>query len=467
MIDLTHTILDFDNLMLILDNLKLGIIAHTPERVITLFNKEAERITGYLKGEVIGKDCHGVFQGPFCGEKCSFCDYALKSSDLPVFFQRTKEYPLNIITKDGVTRQVEMTVSPILNHDGLFKGVIASFRDMTESFNLSLKAEELSSFSGIIGKDKTMQNIFSQIRDVALYNYPVHVSGETGTGKERVAYAIHDISSYGNGAFVPVNCGAIPEGIVESELFGHVKGAFSGAIKERKGRFELAHKGTLFLDEVADLPLQTQVKLLRFLQEGSFEKVGGEKVVSVDVRIISATNKNLKEEVKAGRFREDLYYRLNVIPICLPPLRQRKNDIPLLAAHFLKEAEQESGGAVPELAAETLDLMLDYYWPGNVRELKNVIQFSVVRCRGKKIFPSDLPMEIVQDKEINFRTPTVTPVQDTIPARGKLDVESVKSAIKKAGGNKSKAARLLGVGRATLYRFLTQNEEIKNYADQF
>ncbi|MBT3386432.1 MAG: sigma 54-interacting transcriptional regulator [Desulfobacula sp.] len=461
MTDLNQSILDHDNLNLVLDNLKLGIIAHTPDRIITVFNKEAEKITGYLKQEVIGKDCHKVFQTPFCGGKCSFCD------DTPEFPFGSKEYPLNIITKDGSTRQLEMTVSAIINHDNILKGVLASFRDMTESFNLSLKAENLSNFAGIIGKDKAMQDIFRQIRDVALYNYPVHVSGDTGTGKERVAFAIHDISSYGSGAFVPVNCGAIPEGIVESELFGHVKGAFTGAIKERKGRFELAHKGTLFLDEVADLPLKTQVKILRFLQEGSFEKVGGEKKVSVDVRIISAANKNLKEEVMAGRFREDLFYRLNVIPIHLPPLRQRKSDIPLLAGHFLKEAEQESPNAIPELADEALDIMLDYHWPGNVRELKNMIQFSVVRSRGNKILPSDLPMEIIKDRDITFQPSNSPKAPEIILTKGKLDIESVKTAIKQTGGNKSKAARVLGVGRATLYRFFARNEEIKNYVDQF
>lgn len=460
--DLTNTLLDSDNLNLVLDNLKLGIIAHTPERIITVFNKEAERITGYLKEEVLGKDCHHVFGEPFCGGKCSFCDGE------PSFPFGTKEYPLNIVAKDGSTLQLEMTVSAIINSNNIFKGVLASFKDVTETFNLSLKAENLSSFAGIIGKDKAMQDIFRQIRDVALYSYPVHVSGDTGTGKERVAYAIHDISAYGNGTFVPVNCGAIPEGIVESELFGHVKGAFSGAVKERKGRFELAHKGTLFLDEVAELPLSTQVKLLRFLQEGSFEKVGGEKKVSVDVRIISATNKNLKEEVKTGRFREDLFYRLNVIPIHLPPLRDRKNDIPLLAAHFLKEAEQESAAPVPELADESLQLLLDYHWPGNVRELKNVIQFSVVRSRGKIIKPSDLPMEITQNRDISFPLPDNRRISGSFPPlRGKLDEESVKAAIKKTGGNKSKAARVLGVGRATLYRFLAQNEDIKSFADQF
>lgn len=465
--NLTHSLLDRDNLNLVLDNLKLGVIAHTPERVITVFNKEAEKITGYTKEEVMGQDCHIVFQSPFCGGKCSFC------KDSPEFNAETKEYPVTMITKSGETRHLEMSVTAIIDNDNIFKGVIASFKDVTDSIRLSLRAENLSNFAGIIGKDKAMQDIFRQIRDVSLYNYPVHVSGETGTGKERVACAIHDISSYGSGAFVPVNCGAIPEGIVESELFGHVKGAFSGAVKERKGRFELAHKGTLFLDEVAELPLKTQVKLLRFLQEGTFEKVGGEKKVSVDARIISATNKNLKEEVQAGRFREDLYYRLNVIPIHLPPLRERKNDIALLAAHFLKEAEQESNHPVPDLGDDTIDLMLDYHWPGNVRELKNVIQFSVVRSRGEIIQPSDLPMELNQGMNqdttrLSQTPPAPEPGTREVPlTRGKLSDASVRAALVKTGGNKSKAARVLGVGRATLYRFLAQNEGVKSFADEF
>jgi len=461
MTDQTHTLLDKNNLNLVLDNLKLGIIAHTQERIITFFNKEAERITGYLKQEVIGKDCHTVFKAPFCGEKCSFCK---SSFNFPF---ETKEYPLNLITKDGSTRQIEMTVSGIFNNNEIFTGVLASFRDMTDSFNLSLKAEKLTSFSGIIGKDKTMLDIFRQIQDVALYNYPVHISGDTGTGKERVASAIHSISSYGNGAFVPINCGAIPEGIVESELFGHVKGAFSGAVKERKGRFELAHKGTLFLDEVAELPLKTQVKLLRFLQEGSFEKVGGEKKVSVDTRIISATNKNLKDVIATGNFREDLYYRLNVIPIHLPLLKERKSDIPLLIVHFLKEAEQETCNFVPELTNEALDIMLDYHWPGNVRELKNVIQFAVVRSRGKKILPLHLPMEIRENIKQNFEITNNNSTQQINLFTGKLNEESVKNALIKTGGNKSKAAKLLCVGRATLYRFLTKNENLKKIADKF
>jgi transcriptional regulator with PAS, ATPase and Fis domain len=308
------------------------------------------------------------------------------------------------------------------------------------------------SFGNIIGRDSKMLDIFKQIRDVSGYDYPVHVSGETGTGKELVANAVHNESPRAGAPFVPINCGALPEGLIESELFGHVKGAFSGAIRDKKGRFELADGGTIFLDEVTELSNNMQAKLLRFLQEGSFEKVGGEQTVSVNVRVISATNKDLKSEVKQGRFRDDLYYRLNVIPIHLPPLRERKLDIPLLVEHFLKDAGNRYNRRPLNVTKEAMSLMLDYRWPGNVRELQNAIQFAFVRCRGKTISASDLPLEL-RDME------------NTCVRRGpskKLDTESVKSALVKTGGNKARAARLLGVGRATLYRFLGDHQDLKD-----
>jgi transcriptional regulator with PAS, ATPase and Fis domain len=295
-----------------------------------------------------------------------------------------------------------------------------------------------------------MLDIFQQIRDVSGYDYTVHISGETGTGKELVANAIHNESPRGGAPFVPINCGALPEGLIESELFGHVKGAFSGAVRDKKGRFELADGGSVFLDEVAELSNNMQVKLLRFLQEGQFERVGGERTATVNVRVISATNQKLKEAVKEGRFRDDLYYRLNVIPIHLPPLRDRKIDIPLLMNRFLREAAERYNRQPLKVSRKAMSMILDYRWPGNVRELQNAIQFAFVKCGGKSIAAEDLPMELREVENVCIRRG---------PSR-KLDVEGVRAALVKTGGNKAKAAKLLGVGRATLYRFLGDHPEL-------
>jgi transcriptional regulator with PAS, ATPase and Fis domain len=351
----------------------------------------------------------------------------------------------------GQRKELEVTVVPLRDSDGHIQGVVASLADQT-AFHEAVRGHEgETGFSGIIGRTPEMLSVFRQIRDLAAYDVPVHVSGETGTGKELVARAIHSESTRRNGPFVPINCGALPEGLVESELFGHVRGSFSGAVRDKKGRFELAHKGTIFLDEVAELPQSTQVKLLRFLQEGVLEKVGSEKQTSVDVRVVSATNKDLKKEVAKGAFREDLYYRLNVVPIHLPPLRKRKNDIPLMAAYFVRHAAAGIRSGDASIADDAMALLVEYSWPGNVRELQNIIQFLVIKSAGKIITAAHLPQEIRGDDAV------------ILPKRGrrnKLDYAGVESALARAGGNKAKAARLLGVGRATLYRFLTDHPGI-------
>jgi PAS domain S-box-containing protein len=432
-----------DNLENVLDNLKEGIIAHDMDRRIFFFNTEAERITGYLREEVLGRDCHKAFGSPFCGERCVFCENPPK---LP----GKSEYTLNISTKSGEQRRIEMTVISMRDAEGQYTGVLTSFNDLTDIFSLKERAGELTRFSNIIGHDSKMISIFKQIQEVADYDYPVHVSGETGTGKELVAAAIHSESRRGGAPFVPINCGALPEGLIESELFGHVKGAFTGAIRDKKGRFELADTGTVFLDEVTELSNNMQAKLLRFLQESEFERVGGEKTISVDVRVISATNKNLKEAVKRGKFREDLYYRLNVIPVHLPPLRERKIDIPLLSEHFLQEARQRYSKKNLKISSKAMSLMLDYRWPGNVRELQNAIQYAIVKSNNRLISADDLPLELRDLENICARRG---------PSR-KLDAESVRSALERTGGNKVKAAKLLGVGRATLYRFLGEHPDL-------
>jgi PAS domain S-box-containing protein len=431
---------DKKNLERILDSLMEGIIAHDKERRILFFNRAAEKITGYHREEVLGRDCHDAFGSPFCGGRCSFCGEPPNS-------WTNVDYPLNLVTKEGSSRRIEMSVAGMTDETGCFTGVLAAFRDVTDLVGLQIRLGQITSFAGIIGQDHKMLQIFEQIRELATNDYPVYLTGETGTGKELVAAAIHNESRRGGGPFVPINCGALPEGVLESELFGHVKGAFSGAIRDKKGRFELADGGTIFLDEIVDLTKSMQVKLLRVLQEGTFERVGGEGTVSVNVRVISAANRDLKREVERKNFREDLYYRLNVVPVELPPLRERKNDIPLLAEEFLRQAS-EQGQKTAGLSKKALSIMMDYLWPGNVRELQNALHYALVKCRGRMIRPEDLPMELKSGRS-SRRGPT-----------RKLNQEMVRAALDRTGGNKAKAARHLGVGRATLYRFLEEFPDV-------
>jgi sigma-54 dependent transcriptional regulator, acetoin dehydrogenase operon transcriptional activator AcoR len=347
-----------------------------------------------------------------------------------------------LLLKNDTLKYIHEKCRTIYDVDGKPLRSLGTVQDITE-----LKQKK-DSFSGIIGRDPKMKNIFEMIREITEVEIPVLIQGESGTGKELVARAIHNEGPRVQKAFVPVNCGALPEGLLESELFGHVKGSFTGALRDRKGRFEMANGGTLFLDEIADLSKVMQAKLLRVLQEGKFEQVGGEKTISVDVRIISAANRNLKHEVEKGNFRDDLYYRISVVPIHMPPLRKRKNDIPLLVNNFLEKVAYK-GQKTKTISESALSVIIDYPWPGNVRELQSAIHYSLIKSRGKIILPVHLPMEL-RNQKINrlSRGPSL-----------RLDSKIVKEALIRSGGNKAKAARYLGVGRATLYRFL------KNFPD--
>lgn len=430
----------------VIDNIPLGILAHDKNRKIFFFSRGAEKLTGMSAGDVIGRDCHDVFVPRLCGDNCSFCDHDV----IPLF--EKKCYSTVIPEVRGERKELDVTVVPILDAKSRFQGVVASLADNTPLVSIMREYEGEDAFCGIIGRTNEMRSVFQQIRDLGVYDVPVNISGETGTGKELVARAIHKESTRRDGPFVPINCGALPEGLVESELFGHVKGSFSGAVRDKKGRFELADGGTLFLDEVAELPQSAQVKLLRFLQEGTLEKVGSETPISVNVRIISATNKDLKKEVEKGIFRSDLYYRLNVVPISLPPLRERKSDIPLLVNHFIKRMSAKSGINGITVSNEAMDHLVAYDWPGNVRELQNVLQFLVIKAAaGKTVKVAHLPPEI-RGRDVTVAKPR--------GRRSKLVRETVENALARAGWNKAKAARILGVGRATLYRFLEKHPEI-------
>jgi len=293
----------------------------------------------------------------------------------------------------------------------------------------------------IIGQSDRMQEVFEFIHSVAPSKATVILRGESGTGKELVAKAIHFMSPRASGPFVKFNCASIPEGLLESELFGHEKGAFTGATSMRKGRFELAHGGTIFLDEVGDLPLTLQPKILRVLQEREFERVGSEKTIQVDARLIAATSRNLEKSVAEGKFREDLYYRLNVVPILLPPLRERREDIPILAEYFLRKYNEENEKSVT-IGPGVLDVLLRHDWPGNVRELENTIERLVVMARDKAIAVRDLPINIVEMS----RARRHASVQDALPASLEtLERERILDALERSGWVQAKAARLLGI----------------------
>ena len=424
----------------ILDNVSDGILAHDMDRKVFFFNRSAERITGYTSDEAIGRDCHDVFPGNFCGGKCHFCDGQVDAAE-------PWQDELGLVTKAGETRRVEVSVRPMVDGHDRQIGVLVSFHDVTREWQLAQRVGEVTHYSGIVGRDKRMIEVYNMISEVAVTNVPVLIQGDSGTGKELVAAAIHNESTRANGLFVPVNCGALPEGLLESELFGHVKGAFTGAVRDKKGRFELADGGTIFLDEIGDISPNMQVKLMRVLQEGSFEPVGSEKTVEVDVRVISATNKDLQREIAEGRFRDDLYYRLNVVPIHLPKLRERRNDIPLLVEHVLQRALKDQGRSGVSMSPDALDIMMSYDWPGNIRELQNWIQFALVKCRVDVIQPEHLPPTASGDKQVIKRR-----------RRRKLDIGAVRAALEQAAGSKVEAARILGVSRATLYRFLEEME---------
>lgn len=328
-----------------------------------------------------------------------------------------------------------------------------------ETRELSLKHKMLlseldtvRSFGKMIGKSAEIQKVFNLVEKVAPSKASVLITGESGVGKELVADAVHSLSPRKNNSFIKVHCAALSESLLESELFGHEKGAYTGADSMKKGRFELAHGGTIFLDEIGEINQQTQIKLLRVLQEKKFERVGGEETIEVDVRVVAATNRNLEEEVRAGRFREDLYYRLNVVSIHVPSLRERKDDIPLLVDAFVKKFSEENGKNVTGIDAKARSALYKYDWPGNIRQLQNCIESACVMCSGTEISLEDLPPSISEYKGDGTIS---VPTGITLEEAEKIIIRQNLAANK---GNKSKTAELLGIERKTLNRKLGTDE---------
>ncbi len=328
----------------------------------------------------------------------------------------------------------------------LVKRALANRELVLQNRALQEELKSRSQFANIIGKSEAMKKIFDVVKQVAPTRASVLITGESGVGKEMIADAIHYLSPRRDKPYVKVHCAALTETLLESELFGHEKGAFTGAIARKRGRFELANRGTIFLDEIGEVNQTIQIKLLRVLQEKKFERVGGEETIEVDVRILSATNKNLQEEIKKGTFREDLYYRLNVVNIHIPPLRERKEDIPLLIAHFLKEISRENNKQIDGIDSKARMALYNYHWPGNVRELRNCIESAVVMCKGNVITLDDLPPTVKNESDEDYiKLSSGITLADA-------EREIIRFTLRKLNGNKSKTAEVLGIGRKTLHR---------------
>ena len=348
---------------------------------------------------------------------------------------------------DYLTKPLDMDELKIL-----IRKALDYYHLQKENIFLKERLADRFDFSQIIGRSRVMKELFETLSLIAPSDATVLIYGESGTGKEIVANAIHQNSARAQKPFIKVNCAALPETLLESELFGHERGAFTGAVARKAGRFQLADGGGLFLDEISDMSLTTQVKLLRVLQEREFEPLGSTKTIQVDIRLITATNKDLEEEVKTGRFREDLFYRLNVVPIYLPPLRKRKDDIPLLADHFFRIYREKTKSSVKGFLPKTMDMMVRYDWPGNVRELENVIERSVLLCRSEFISPEDLP-PLVQGAENKEQSLVSVPQGMTLR---EVEKEVIIQTLSDTNGSRTQSARILGISRKTLQNKLKE-----------
>jgi PAS domain S-box-containing protein len=467
----------------VIDTMMDGLLVVDLEGVILSVNQAMEQITGYRREELIGQPCtilkcHTCLDSVILGQRKE-CELFRRG------FVRRRKCVLE--RKDGTPLPVLKNAAVLKDRQGKVVAGVENFTDLSEveakervisHLRRELSREELphdppvkspdmmqlfisrlrqelnkdDGFHGIIGRSPIMVQLFTLISSAAQSEAPVVIYGESGTGKELAAAAIHRLSPRHQGPFIKVNSAALNESLLESELFGHVKGAFTGADRTRVGRFEAANGGDIFLDEVGDLPMPTQAKLLRVLQEKIIEKVGDHAPIPVNVRVITATNKDLHRLMALGRFREDLYYRIGVIPIHLPPLRERREDIPLLVKAFIDRARRKTRKPLAGISDEALELLSGHDWPGNIRELINVIEYAFVLCPAGSILPEHLPATF------QHRSGAPPARQGSRPERAQDERQRLIEAINQAGGKKSEAARLLGISRVTLWKLLKAHD---------
>ncbi len=423
----------------ILDSISEGVFTVDLNWRITSFNRAAEEITGIKRREAIGKLCRDVLRADVCETGCTLAETI--QTGKPIMNKA-----VHIIDAQG--KKLAITISTALLKDSKDNviGGVETFRDISTIEQLRKEIEGRYSCEDIISQSHKMQNLFAILPNIAESNTTILIEGESGTGKELFARAIHNLSFRKDKPFVAVNCGALPDTLLESELFGYKAGAFTDAKKDKPGRFALAEGGTIFLDEIGDVSAAVQVKLLRVLQDKTYEPVGGISPIQADVRIVTATNKKLDELVKESKFRDDLYYRVNVMKLDLPPLRDRKEDIPLLVDHFISRFNQRHNKHICCVTNEVTAALLAYKFPGNVRELENIIEHCFVLCEGEIIELKHLPDSVRPN--INNESD-----QDIEPATIKqMEILLIKQALKRNKGNKTAAAKELGIDKSTLFR---------------
>jgi len=425
-----------DSTDIILDSIADGVFTVDRNWNIKSFNKAAELITGVPKDEAIGQQCCDIFRASICENECAL-RHTINTG------QQVINRSIYIINSSGKTIPISISTALLKNNKGEIIGGVETFRDLSTVEELKRELNKKYTFHDIISKNKKIHEIFNILPGIAESDSTVLIEGESGVGKELFAYAIHDLSNRKNKKLITINCGALPDTLLESELFGYKAGAFTDARKDKPGRIALAERGTLFLDEIGDISPALQVRLLRVLQEKTYEPLGGTESVKADIRIIAATNKKLEKLIKEGTFREDLFYRINVLKIILPPLRERRDDIPLLANHFISRFSKIKHKVVTDISDEVFAILMNHDFPGNIRELENIIEHAFVLNQTGKIGIEDLP---------EYLRPPDTSKHPEIKSIDDFETQLIVGTLRKFDWNRSKAARHLNMHKTTLWR---------------
>ena len=424
----------------ILDSVADGVFTINEKGEITFFNRAAEQITGFTKEEALGHNCFDIFRANICQTNCALKQTVNTGKEII-------NLPINIINKDGKEIPISISTAVLRDEKGKMIGGVETFRDLSTIEELKKELRQQYTFQDIVSKNHVIQEIFQILPDIAESDSTVLIQGPSGAGKELFAKAIHNLSLRKDNPFIKVNCGALPDNLLESELFGYIKGAFTDAKMDKPGRFALADGGTIFLDEIGDMSPVLQVKLLRVLQDREYEPLGGTSTVKVDVRIVAATNKDLVALVQSRQFRDDLYYRLNVMKIDLPPLVRRREDISLLVERFVEKFNLKTGKNLSGVSHEVMSFFMRYDFPGNVRELENIIEHAFVMCKGDVIELRHLPSELIERSNM-----TLLEEREVDRPLQRAESESIRKALERNRGNRLRTARELGIDRTTLWR---------------